>query len=65
MSLLINSYIGYKDMVEIIKNIHSIDNLSYPIPGVGVVSYLYIEDQNDLTLVDTCFTQMYQNWKII
>ena len=43
MSLLINSYIGYKDMVEIIKNIHSIDNLSYPIPGVGVVSYLYIE----------------------
>jgi glyoxylase-like metal-dependent hydrolase (beta-lactamase superfamily II) len=43
-------------MVEIIKNIHSIDNLAYPIPGVGIVSYVYIEDQNDLTLVDTCFS---------
>jgi glyoxylase-like metal-dependent hydrolase (beta-lactamase superfamily II) len=42
-------------MVEIIKNIHSIDGLLYPIPGVGIIPYLFIEGPDDLTLIDTGF----------
>jgi glyoxylase-like metal-dependent hydrolase (beta-lactamase superfamily II) len=42
-------------MVEITKGVHSIDDLGYPVPGVGFVSYIVKEKENDLTLIDTCF----------
>ena len=42
-------------MVEITKGVHSIDDLGYPVPNVGFVSYIVEEKENDLTLIDTCF----------
>jgi hypothetical protein len=42
-------------MVEITRGVHSIDDLGYPVPGVGFVSYIVKEKENDLTLIDTCF----------
>lgn len=42
-------------MVEITRGVHSIDDLGYPVPGVGFVSYIVEEKENDLTLIDTCF----------
>jgi glyoxylase-like metal-dependent hydrolase (beta-lactamase superfamily II) len=42
-------------MVKITKGVHSIDDLGYPVPGVGFVSYIVKEKENDLTLIDTCF----------
>jgi glyoxylase-like metal-dependent hydrolase (beta-lactamase superfamily II) len=42
-------------MVEITKGVHSIDDLGYPIPNVGFISYVLEEKENDLTLIDTCF----------
>jgi glyoxylase-like metal-dependent hydrolase (beta-lactamase superfamily II) len=41
--------------VEITKGVHSIDDLGYPVPNVGFVSYVIEEKENDLTLIDTCF----------
>ncbi len=37
-------------MVEITRGVHSIDDLGYPVPGVGFVSYIVKEKENDLTL---------------
>lgn len=42
-------------MVKIVSDVHSIDGLEHPIPGVGIVPYLIEENPNDLTLIDTCF----------
>src|SRR5919198_3187291 len=42
-------------MVEITRGIHSIDDLGYPVPNVGVVPYIVEEKGNNLTLIDTCF----------
>ena len=42
-------------MVEITRGVHSIDDLGYPVPSVGFVSYIVEEKENDLTLIDTCF----------
>ena len=42
-------------MVEITKGVHSIDDLGYPVPNVGFISYIFKEKENDLTLIDTCF----------
>jgi glyoxylase-like metal-dependent hydrolase (beta-lactamase superfamily II) len=43
-------------MVEIIRHIHSIDQLEHPFPGLGIVPYIEEERSNDLTLIDTCFS---------
>jgi glyoxylase-like metal-dependent hydrolase (beta-lactamase superfamily II) len=43
-------------MVEIVRNVHSIDGLDHPIPGMGMVAYLIEEKPRDYTLIDTCFT---------
>ena len=42
-------------MVEITRGVHSIDDLRYPVPNVGFISYILEEKENDLTLIDTCF----------
>jgi glyoxylase-like metal-dependent hydrolase (beta-lactamase superfamily II) len=42
-------------MTEIKHGIHSIDGLTHPFPGVGMVSYIVEEAPHDLTLIDTCF----------
>ena len=42
-------------MVEITRGVHSIDDLRYPVPNVGFISYILEEKENDLTLMDTCF----------
>jgi glyoxylase-like metal-dependent hydrolase (beta-lactamase superfamily II) len=42
-------------MAEIVKNVHSIDDLDHPIPGMGMVAYLIEEKPRDYTLIDTCF----------
>jgi glyoxylase-like metal-dependent hydrolase (beta-lactamase superfamily II) len=42
-------------MVEITRGVHSIDDLGYPVPNVGFVSYILEEKEDDLTLIDTCF----------
>src|SRR5215831_2275519 len=42
-------------MVEIIRGVHSIDELGYPVPNVGFISYIVEEKENNLTLIDTCF----------
>jgi glyoxylase-like metal-dependent hydrolase (beta-lactamase superfamily II) len=42
-------------MVEITRGVHSIDELGYPVPNVGFISYIVEEKENDLTLIDTCF----------
>lgn len=42
-------------MVQIHRQVHSIDGLDHPIPGVGIVPYLVEEQADDLTLIDTCF----------
>jgi glyoxylase-like metal-dependent hydrolase (beta-lactamase superfamily II) len=42
-------------MVEIIKGVHSIEKLGYPVPNVGFISYIVEEKENNLTLIDTCF----------
>ena len=43
-------------MTEIKHGIHSIDGLTHPFPGVGMVSYIVEEAPHDLTLIDTCFS---------
>jgi glyoxylase-like metal-dependent hydrolase (beta-lactamase superfamily II) len=43
------------DLVQIHRQVHSIDGLDHPIPGVGIVPYLIEEQPDDLTLIDTCF----------
>jgi hypothetical protein len=42
-------------MVEITRGVHSIDDLGYPVPNVGFISYIVEEKENNLTLIDTCF----------
>ena len=42
-------------MVEVTRGVHSIDELGYPVPNVGFISYIVEEKENDLTLIDTCF----------
>ena len=42
-------------MVEIKPGVHLIDDLTHPLPGVGMVSYI-VEATHDLTLIDTCFS---------
>jgi glyoxylase-like metal-dependent hydrolase (beta-lactamase superfamily II) len=42
-------------MTKITSNIHSIENLDHPFPGLRIVPYLIEEAPNDLTLIDTCF----------
>jgi glyoxylase-like metal-dependent hydrolase (beta-lactamase superfamily II) len=42
-------------MVEITKKAHSIDGFTHPAPGGKVVPYLFVEDQDNLTLIDPAF----------
>ena len=42
-------------MVEITRGVHSIEELGYPVPNVGFISYIVEEKENNLTLIDTCF----------
>ena len=44
-------------MVQIAKNIYSIEGLETPIPGVNIIPYIVQEYSNgkDLTLIDTGF----------
>ncbi len=42
-------------MTKITSNVHLIENLDHPFPGLRIVPYLVEEAPNDLTLIDTCF----------
>ena len=42
-------------MVEITKRVHTIDGFTHPFPGGKVVPYLFIENADDLTLIDPSF----------
>jgi glyoxylase-like metal-dependent hydrolase (beta-lactamase superfamily II) len=42
-------------MTKITSNVHLIENLDHPFPGLRIVPYLIEEGPNDLTLIDTCF----------
>jgi glyoxylase-like metal-dependent hydrolase (beta-lactamase superfamily II) len=42
-------------MVEITKRVHMIDGFTHPFPGRKVVPYMFIENADDLTLIDPSF----------
>ena len=42
-------------MVEITKEVHTIDGFTHPFPGGKVVPYMFIENADDLTLIDPSF----------
>lgn len=42
-------------MVDVCRDVHSIDGLEHPFIPSGIVSYLVEEGPTDLTLIDTCF----------
>jgi glyoxylase-like metal-dependent hydrolase (beta-lactamase superfamily II) len=42
-------------MVEITKVVHTIDGFTHPFPGGKVVPYMFIENADDLTLIDPSF----------
>ena len=42
-------------MVEITKQVHSVDGFTHPFPGGKVVPYIFIENEDDLTLIDPSF----------
>jgi glyoxylase-like metal-dependent hydrolase (beta-lactamase superfamily II) len=42
-------------MTKIISDVHLIENLDHPFPGLRIAPYLLEEGPNDLTLIDTCF----------
>lgn len=42
-------------MTKISSDVHSIEGLDHPFPGLRIVPYLVEEAPNDLTLIDTCF----------
>jgi glyoxylase-like metal-dependent hydrolase (beta-lactamase superfamily II) len=43
-------------MTKITSDVHLIENLDHPFPGLKIVPYLVEEGPNDLTLIDTCFS---------
>jgi len=43
-------------MTKITSDVHLIENLDHPLPGLKIVPYLVEEGPNDLTLIDTCFS---------
>lgn len=43
-------------MTKITSDVHLIENLDHPFPGLKTVPYLVEESPNDLTLIDTCFS---------
>ncbi len=43
-------------MTKITSDVHLIENLDHPFPGLKIVPYLIEEAPNDLTLIDTCFS---------
>jgi glyoxylase-like metal-dependent hydrolase (beta-lactamase superfamily II) len=42
-------------MVEITKRAHTIEGFTHPFPGGKVVPYMFIENEDDLTLIDPSF----------
>jgi glyoxylase-like metal-dependent hydrolase (beta-lactamase superfamily II) len=42
-------------MVEITKRVHMIDGFTHPFPGGKVVPYMFVENADDLTLIDPSF----------
>ena len=42
-------------MVEIAKQVHSVEGFTHPFPGGKVVPYIFIENEDDLTLIDPSF----------
>ena len=51
--------------MELSRGIHSIDGLEHPFIPSGIVPYLVEEGPNDLTLIDTCFVEDVQSWRLI
>src|SRR5438094_4861362 len=43
-------------MTRITSDVHLIEDLDHPFPGLKIVPYLVEEGPNDLTLIDTCFS---------
>ena len=42
-------------MTQITPNVHSIEGITHPDPRGKVFPYLFVEDQDDLTLIDPSF----------
>ena len=52
-------------MVEITKRVHTIDGSIYPFPGGKFVPYMFVENSDDLTLIDPYSFHNYQYLRII